>query len=535
MGWEDIFESGREAASGGWDWLTTEKNGSTGIQDLLTLGGGAATAAGLFDSDPPKIGYQGKIPEYNAMQRAVTPNSDPNRMPGSYGQRYFTDMVYAGSPEEEAAQGTALGNQRAMLELGNAAQRDRYGPLLNNLGSLYNSNRAPVYEAPAGGIGNLPSGGINAAYAGPRGTRPASSLPSKNNDLMDFYQKINDDPEAWQAYLDSQTGGGSGGGSGDGSAVDPAFAAAYSALTPEQKAQFDAATPEQWANLAPTPTKSELGLTDRAPGQSYNDWYQTLPEYGPDLQKGDKYQDYTGFTRYAGTPWSQEARDLRDARDIATKGMSRETDQFYPTYIDGNGVERQYDGSTWKGPLGSSEFSRFLESEEGQQYKGAASGLFAPNPDTQAAVDWQNPVDQLRLKHMGLDQAYAEKMWPDQQTTPQSGTNNDLMDFYQKINDDPEAWQAYVDSQNSMAIGGMVNGPGDGMSDSVPAMIEGQQPAALARDEFVIPADVVGHLGNGSTNAGAKELMAMMSRIRKARTGTTAQGKQINPNNFLPS
>jgi hypothetical protein len=56
----------------------------------------------------------------------------------------------------------------------------------------------------------------------------------------------------------------------------------------------------------------------------------------------------------------------------------------------------------------------------------------------------------------------------------------------------------------------------------------------LADGEFVIPADVVSHLGNGSTDAGAKQLYAMMDRIRKARTGNPKQGKQINPNKFLP-
>lgn len=77
-------------------------------------------------------------------------------------------------------------------------------------------------------------------------------------------------------------------------------------------------------------------------------------------------------------------------------------------------------------------------------------------------------------------------------------------------------------------------GPGDGMSDSIPANIEGQQPANLARNEFVIPADVVSHVGNGSSEAGAEQLYSMMDRIRQARTGTTQQGRQINPNNFMP-
>jgi hypothetical protein len=83
--------------------------------------------------------------------------------------------------------------------------------------------------------------------------------------------------------------------------------------------------------------------------------------------------------------------------------------------------------------------------------------------------------------------------------------------------------------------GRMLKGPGDGMSDSIPAVIGSKQPARLADGEFVVPADVVSHLGNGSTDAGAKKLYGMMDKIRKARTGTKKQGKKINPNKFLPA
>jgi hypothetical protein len=80
-----------------------------------------------------------------------------------------------------------------------------------------------------------------------------------------------------------------------------------------------------------------------------------------------------------------------------------------------------------------------------------------------------------------------------------------------------------------------LSGGGDGMSDSIHAKIDGHQEARLADGEFVIPADVVSHLGNGSSKAGAKQLHAMMDRIRKARTGNPKQGKQINPLKLMPA
>jgi hypothetical protein len=87
----------------------------------------------------------------------------------------------------------------------------------------------------------------------------------------------------------------------------------------------------------------------------------------------------------------------------------------------------------------------------------------------------------------------------------------------------------------NLAKGRYLNGSTDGMADKIPANIEGKQPAALSHGEFVIPADVVSHLGNGNSEAGAKRLYSMMDKIRHARTGSTKQGKQINPNKYLPA
>ena len=80
----------------------------------------------------------------------------------------------------------------------------------------------------------------------------------------------------------------------------------------------------------------------------------------------------------------------------------------------------------------------------------------------------------------------------------------------------------------------LLRGPGDGMSDDIPATIADKQPARLADGEFVVPADVVSGLGNGSTEAGAKKLHQMMDKVRVDRTGTKKQGKQINADNYVP-
>jgi len=116
-----------------------------------------------------------------------------------------------------------------------------------------------------------------------------------------------------------------------------------------------------------------------------------------------------------------------------------------------------------------------------------------------------------------------------------------------KFKYDPSRYSPLVPQPRRMAGGGlsdlggysdggrMLKGPGDGMSDSIPASIAGKQPARLANDEFVVPADVVSHLGNGSSDAGAKQLYKMMDKVRAARTGKKSQAKQINPDKYMPA
>ena len=86
--------------------------------------------------------------------------------------------------------------------------------------------------------------------------------------------------------------------------------------------------------------------------------------------------------------------------------------------------------------------------------------------------------------------------------------------------------------------GRLLRGPGDGVSDSIPAQIGNKQPARLADGEFVVPARIVSELGNGSTEAGAKQLYKMLDRVQKARGKTTAKGKvakNTNAAKLLPA
>lgn len=119
----------------------------------------------------------------------------------------------------------------------------------------------------------------------------------------------------------------------------------------------------------------------------------------------------------------------------------------------------------------------------------------------------------------------------------------DEQDFWKKFHqagltagtDKPQYAQGgIVDALSNLRNPAYKRGPQDGMADTEPAMIDGKQPAEFSHGEFMVPADVVSHLGNGNSDAGAEQLYSMMKRIRKARTGKPSQGREINPQQFLP-
>jgi hypothetical protein len=121
--------------------------------------------------------------------------------------------------------------------------------------------------------------------------------------------------------------------------------------------------------------------------------------------------------------------------------------------------------------------------------------------------------DMDEAKYAELDARYMQQQ-PNEVSTAKNGG---LMRGYN---------EGGLSSLGSYSDGGqLLRGPGDGVSDSIPARIGARQPARLADGEFVVPARVVSELGNGSTDAGAKQLYAMMDRVQKNRKKSIGKGK----------
>jgi hypothetical protein len=116
------------------------------------------------------------------------------------------------------------------------------------------------------------------------------------------------------------------------------------------------------------------------------------------------------------------------------------------------------------------------------------------------------------------------------------GRGNAIIEMQKALKEGKAMASGGISSLGSYSDGGrMLKGPGDGMSDSIPGVIANKQPARLADGEFVVPADVVSHLGNGSTDAGAKQLYSMMDKVRKARTGKKKQAPAVKANRYMPA
>ena len=109
-------------------------------------------------------------------------------------------------------------------------------------------------------------------------------------------------------------------------------------------------------------------------------------------------------------------------------------------------------------------------------------------------------------------------------------TTEDVSDYLRRA-----GVPGYAGGGVAQSRGYYLGGTTDGMADQIPATINNIEPARLSDGEFVIPADVVSHLGNGNSDAGAQQLYSMMDRVREERTGTTKQGPMINPTKMMPA
>ena len=208
--------------------------------------------------------------------------------------------------------------------------------------------------------------------------------------------------------------------------------------------------------------------------------------------------------------------------------------------------------------LGTSEgWSNLAASTPGGAMGLAKTGLSAAAPAIMSGLEPEAPPSTTPDANMGQRYAYnATPTTPSPQPdVPRAGSPEQFQSFgkeqrfftpsYTKIGaDQAKSLYGYAEGGGVSHLGDysdggrLLRGPGDGVSDSIPAVIGKKQPARLADGEFVVPARIVSELGNGSTEAGARKLYAMMARIQSARGKTVGKNKvakNSRSERFLPA
>lgn len=134
-----------------------------------------------------------------------------------------------------------------------------------------------------------------------------------------------------------------------------------------------------------------------------------------------------------------------------------------------------------------------------------AGGGFAPMPGST-----------VPKQHRRSGSSMIRSLYPDRQTAAADSRSPDspIKQMGVKGPNDPLLRAAFADQAG---LGRLINGPGDGRSDSVPAVINGRQPAALSDGEFVIPASAVSAIGRGSSKSGAQKLQRMIDKVHKPK------------------
>jgi hypothetical protein len=521
---EDAFIQylGGDNNSGGNDLLGTLgsifKNSDTGDMEwgnIAALLGGLGTAQGWFDSEQDKVGYQGEIPKYEAV-RSVVPGaqSAEGRRPGEAGQRYFSDTVFAQKPDEPVPtvdQARAATHQQAQDLEPQRTQDDPAQTALDNLRDDDTFVNPPVV--------------------------PDTTQGSSQTNFDEFMANLRAKVEAQQQGTQATP---------DPAVTTPDVTTPYE--TPKmtalqerlaaQKVKTDALRAE-YEGYDQTKGMQAQGLLQlmNNPNVPQVTLDQVAAQYGIDL--ADVEALAAGYTEHKAkiaelrgevTPLSEQGgiagivqgdtpQDQPDLGEIDWSTVQTPSNQTSGEYQTPKmaAMQPRIASLNARSDALRNEYDSF-DSGRGMQ-AGMLDNLMTGN-----GIFGGKPVDQATIDRLSTQWGIP--------TADAAGISSDYDAHRQRLLD--------IRAQPGFAQGGLASlkgyymgGPTDGMADQVPAMIEGQEPAAISHGEFVIPADAVAHFGNGNSESGAQELYDMVARVRQATTGKKTQANKINPKQYM--
>jgi len=481
---------------------------------LLTAGGAALGLLGGNNASSRPTGYQGGIPLLGATRTMMTaPPTEiggVKRRPGSGGINYGGDVTYSRLPTGTDPWTNLSGTSGGVSEVN---PNDPFaGMSASDRAKLIKNNSADVRNwLDSYGLNtktdkaNLGSKGYQAAIA--EGLTPAQYLNNINQWLID-------NPRASKEQID----------------------AAMKRFDVSQEDLQEALRTTTFSDATKYALTHGMGLQEM--NQNIEKWIRDNP-YATNQQIQDAMKK-------VGMNDEDVARGMYGLNSSAAKEYAvvhdMGLDQLYKNILDYQAADHSPE------EIAAAMAATGVEQRDiNAAAKFATDTGYKANAESQAATqDFLAPVDQTK-------EIYDYFASPETQAALASGNLRSVADTMDKLGYTPAEVaaatgtsladvQAAYDSTKKLAEGGEIvmakgrylQGGTDGMADELPAQIGEDQPAALSHGEFVIPADVVSHMGNGNSDAGAKKLYQMMDKIRMARTGTKKQGKKINPDKFMP-
>ena len=267
---------------------------------------------------------------------------------------------------------------------------------------------------------------------------------------------------------------------------------------------------------------------------------KTIEEFDAKYNKltgGSKeaYDRLTGKTKYSPTPFTETGEVMKPYAESVLgvpRSLSSKKVLFDP-------VTKTYKNNP--------DYIPVSYTAEGKKVYGLSGRDIAAQLPDVATSDYEKWAKDNNVTHaqiaeaLGISLAEAKKRYP--LKTTDTAITETIADIVGGANGGLMA-MAGGGMSSQFNLGGysdggrLLRGPGDGVSDSIPATIGNKRPARLADGEFVVPARIVSELGNGSTEAGARKLYAMMDRVQRARRGTVGKGrvaKNSRSEKYLPA
>jgi hypothetical protein len=271
-----------------------------------------------------------------------------------------------------------------------------------------------------------------------------------------------------------------------------------------------------------------LGYTPSAP--------KTMDEFNAryNKQTGGSKQAYdylTGKTKYSATPYTETGEIMKPYSESmgVPANISSKRVLFDP-------ATRTYKPNPDYIPVSYNSEGQKVYGLSGRDIATQLTAMDAATSDYDKWMKDNNVTHKQIAEALGISLAEAKKLYPGKSATTAGtadtsssydigggGTGGDANGGLMKLAGGGMAEQFNLGGYSDG--GRLLRGPGDGVSDSIPATIGNKRPARLADGEFVVPARIVSELGNGSTEAGARKLYAMMDRVQAARKGSIGKGK----------